>query len=117
VSRAVHGRFGGPDAWLQALPDYQLGLVNALTPGSTPAVSYPHSTDVGKSHEIKHDTPVRATGHSRQLIAQAQTRQDPGISASTTQDQPNASPKIRACTRFCSLPPSAKLSGAMINTS
>jgi hypothetical protein len=92
----LHGRFGGPDAWLQALPDYQLGLVNALTPGSTPAISYPHSTDVGKSHEIKHDTPVRATGHSRQLIAQAQTRQDPGISASTTQDQPNASPKIRA---------------------
>jgi hypothetical protein len=23
---ALHGRFGGPDAWLQALPDYQLGL-------------------------------------------------------------------------------------------
>ena len=94
---ALHGRFGGPDAWLKALPDYQLGLVKCVDTGQNAAVSYPHSADVGKSHEIKHDTPVRATGHSRQLIAQAQTRQDPGTSASTTPDQPNASPKIRAC--------------------
>jgi hypothetical protein len=27
---ASHGRFGGPDAWLQAVPDYQLGLVKCV---------------------------------------------------------------------------------------
>ena len=27
MPRALHGRFGGPDAWLKALPDHQLGLV------------------------------------------------------------------------------------------
>jgi hypothetical protein len=30
----------------------------AATPGSTSAVRSPHSADVGKSHEIKHNTPV-----------------------------------------------------------
>jgi hypothetical protein len=26
----LHGRFGGPDAWLKALPDHQLGLVKCV---------------------------------------------------------------------------------------
>ncbi len=48
---ALHGRFGGPDAWLKALPDYQLGLVKCVDTGQNAAVSYPHSADVGKSHD------------------------------------------------------------------
>ncbi len=109
-SRGLRGCPGDPDRGQHAQPAPAPGkgpsrrpLIHArqprpgATPGSTPAVRSPHSADVGKSHEIKHDTPVRATGHSRQLIAQAQTRQDPWTSASTAQDQPNANPKIRAC--------------------
>jgi hypothetical protein len=44
---ALHGRFGGSDAWLKALPDYQLGLVKCVDTGQNAAVSYPHSADVG----------------------------------------------------------------------
>ena len=95
----------------------------------TPTVSYPHSADVGLSHESKHDTQYErpgTAGSSSRRHRHAKTRGPAPAQRRINRTQAlrsvpatrfAAGLRVWACTRFCPLPPSAKLSGAMINTS